>query len=208
MRLFPFNKRALVAVSLSLGVAGIAPLALLLPSASGARGTSHHRQARSHARRTSAGTAAFGVLHRPPNAADRQNSVIKGASVHDPNLEPDSARVLASDAHGTLWLIPKRDGELCLGRQPPPGDGILLAAACSSSSEAGAHGILLGSEGLIFGAVPDGVTSVTAQSRSGATTTIAVRSNAYRLPADTTNVRFSGPQGSESISLSDIRNGG
>jgi hypothetical protein len=174
---------------------------MVVPAMSGAARskTRHHSAVRVHGRLAAADI--FGVLGRPADSADRQNEALKGAASHDPQLEPDAARVVGSDSTGTLWLVPKQDGEVCLGLQPPPGSGLLLAAVCSDSADALAHGIVLGSRGQLYGAAPDGVSSVTADRQNGPTAVVPVQSNAYRLPADTTAVQFAGPRGNETLAV-------
>jgi hypothetical protein len=154
---------------------------------------------------TAAQKAAFGVLDRAASVADTANGLVTQlADEAQRGFAPDDARVVGSTGTGPIWLVPA-NGALCLALQDTGDDS--LGASCEPSEAVVTRGITVGDGSLVYGLVPDGVTSVAVTDATSATTTVNIDagSSIYTLDTGDVTVEVDGPGGLKAF---DVAGGG
>lgn len=144
----------------------------------------------------SASAATYSALSESQSAGSAADDpALKALQDRYPQLKLADARKVLSDEHGVVWLTPATDGDVCVVERVGTSDtsasrvGLTVSSrfSCASSSDAADRGVIGGVPGDFYGVVPDGVTRVVA-AVNGARVSLAVRNNAFRVPADATSV--------------------
>lgn len=107
---------------------------------------------------------------------------------HNPKLNLDSARVVLSDASGTVWLTTATDGDICLVERVGDSSFIASRFSCRHADDVATQGIIGGVPGHFYGAVPDDINKVSAHV-GARDVALTVSRNAFRVPPDAASVK-------------------
>ena len=168
---------------LALGVAAVIACAFVAISQSaGSRGSAQAAPTAASVQEAEAENVSYGVLARPADADDErfaQSSVaLRETSERDPQLglEPDGARVVRSDAAGTLAVVPA-EAAPCLVSESSSS----RAVSCGTPEHPTTAQVRYGSA---TGVVPDSVSTVSFKMTDGSSVRRAVTNNLWEAPAD------------------------
>jgi len=151
------------------------------------------------------------VLRRPLNDGD---AIPTGVQVTDGYIDWAHARRIAPVApdgapgadrtSSALWLSPATGGTVCLQPKPPEADGPALA--CADAGQVAAGQLVMTqtwdrSNVVLYGVVPDGVTSVRVTFEDGSARSLPVDENVYsaRFDKPTRTVAFTDADGGRHV---------